>query len=102
MEKYYFALGMLSMVAVIILTVIVWGILKVVKTEKKLDNFQESYRWDVENNHRRHDESRRDLNDRMEHFSRSIEDEIKRVETLCNETGQDCKSYTDKRFDKVK
>jgi biopolymer transport protein ExbB/TolQ len=102
MEKYYFALGMLSMVAVIIFTVIVWGILKVVKTEKKLNEFQESYRWDVENNHRRHDEFRRDFDDRIENFSRSIQDEFKRVETLCVETGQECKSYTDKRFDKVK
>jgi biopolymer transport protein ExbB/TolQ len=102
MEKYYFALGMLSMVAVIIFTVIVWGILKVVKTEKKLNEFQESYRWDVENNHRRYEESRRDFDDRIENFSRSIQDEFKRVETLCVETGQESKSYTDKRFDKVK
>jgi CHASE1-domain containing sensor protein len=95
MEKFYFALGVLSMIGILFSSVIVWGLLKVIKNEKKQKSFEEQYRWDFENSHRRFDESNRIFDERIDSFSRNISEEFKRIE-------QECKSYTDKRFDKVK
>jgi len=93
METTYFALGVLSMVAVIIISVIVVGLFKVMRLEKTVENLRVDSRDSVESIHRRidsvNDNFHRDLESIHGSLSKSIED--------CN---LDCKKYTDKRFDK--
>ena len=93
METTYFALGMLSMVAVIVITVIVVGLFKVMRLEKTVENLRVDSRDSVDSIHRRIDDvlntKQRDLESIYNSLSKAIED--------CN---LDCKKYTDKRFDK--
>ena len=66
MEMYYFSLGILSIISLIFCSLIVWGLVKVIKTKNDLENFKESYKWDLECNHRRFDDNKRDVNLHME------------------------------------
>lgn len=85
MESTYFALGVLSMIAVMFVAVIVIGLVKVMRIEKTLSNLKEH----TDNLYRVNDNSRTDL-------YRVIEDTKKQLEVQIAE----CLRYTDKRFDK--
>jgi len=93
METTYFALGMLSMLAVIIISVIVVGLFKVMRLEKTVENLRVDSRDSVDSIHRRIDsvsgDFHRNLDSLYSSISKSIED-----------YSLESKKYTDKRFDK--
>lgn len=74
METTYFALGVLSMIAVMFVAVIVIGLIKVMRLEKNLTRVEER----IEDSYRYTEEVRKEI-------------EVKIAE---------CFRYTDKRFDK--
>jgi hypothetical protein len=89
----YFALGALSIVAVIFVMVIVIGTNKIFRLEKKVEDFQTQYGNDLERSYRNLDEFRqniyRDMDVRIGGLYRNMDEQIK-----------ESKKYTDKRIDK--
>ena len=85
METLSFTFGVLSVVAVIILTVIVMGIVKVLKQQNQIQSIED---------HMRHAENRLDKN---------FQDMHRLVDDLHKQTGQkidQLHSYVDSRIDK--
>jgi hypothetical protein len=90
METFYFTLGVLSIIAIIFIVALVWGLVKVVRTKKDLEDFKISYERDVDYDQRILDENKRELDVTVDHIYRRI-----------NELHQESKSHTDKRADKL-
>lgn len=119
MEITYFALGMLSMVALMFVGVIVWGLFRVTKIERQLALIKQNDRFEFDNLQRQlenvyrsidsvGDNHRRDF----EHFHRDFTDkcdkieqfEIKRFDEILRIIEDKYVSslrYTDKRIDKT-
>ena len=91
METFYFTLGVLSIVAIIFIVALVWGLVKVVRTKKDLEDFRISYERDLDSNQIRLDENRREFETTVEHLYRRID-----------ELHQESKSHTDKRADQLR
>jgi len=104
METMYFVLGMLSIIAAAIVSVLVWGIVKISKQQQSLDHIK-----------RMMEEAPRELNDRISMLYRDIDDRTSYVhrrideldanasreyERIYNEIAE-ARSYTDSRIDKV-
>ena len=118
MEITYFALGMLSMVALVFVGVIVWGLFKVLKIERQIVAIKEIDKLEFDNVHRQFDNvyraigelknsSTRDLYEYSrttnEKFERMEQFEMKRFDellVLINNRFDDSIRYTDKRIDK--
>jgi hypothetical protein len=90
METFYFTLGVLSIIAIIFIVALVWGLVKVVRTKKDLEDFRISYERDVDYDQRILDENKRELDVTVDHIYRRID-----------ELHQESKSHTDKRADKL-
>ena len=90
MEITSFVLGMLTVVAVIIVTVIVLGMVKITRLEKQLKETQESIEW----RNRDHQNDYRDLHERL---SRMEEHAYRQLEEMKRELI----SYIDSRIDKL-
>jgi len=90
METFYFTLGVLTIIAVILVAVVIIGMFKISKLGKELKRFEESSRWETENIYRIFRESEKDLNQTIS----NVQHEVGRLH-------QDNISYTDKRIDKV-
>jgi hypothetical protein len=90
METFYFTLGVLSIIAIIFIVALVWGLVKVVRTKKDLEDFKISYGWDGESYRRNDDILRREIHNTNEIIHRRIDEIL-----------QESKSYTDKRADKL-
>ena len=90
METFYFTLGVLSIFAIIFIVALVWGLVKVVRTKKDLEDFKISYQRDVDYDQRILDENKRELDVTVDHIYRRID-----------ELHQESKSHTDKRADKL-
>lgn len=75
MNTYFFILGMLSIIAAAIVSVLVWGVVKINKQQQSLDQMQ------------------RGLDEYTTHMSHELE-------RIYNEIAE-CRSYTDSRIDKV-
>ena len=87
METFYFTLGVLSIIAIIFIVALVWGLVKVVRTKKDLEDFKISYERDVDYDQRILDE----LDVTVDHIYRRID-----------ELHQESKSHTDKRADQLR
>lgn len=112
METTYFVLGMLTIVAVTLLTAVVVGLVKINKLTKQQETLNTDYHRELENLHRHIHEMRTDLHrmieqeveitrKQTEHEIQSIhrhEDEIHRE--LCREI-EETKKYVDSRIDKT-
>ena len=108
METTYFVLGMLSVVALIFIGVIAWGMFKISKQQTEIGNLKEDIQQlmrtisqEIEYTTRRIDSERqyiqsdfREHNDRLE---RQITDIWRGVTDSISESN----SYTDKRIDKL-
>lgn len=90
MEMFYFTLGVLTVVALILIGVVILGMIKVSKHEKNILIIRDQFSRDLENVYRRFDDMNRDF-----------EDKIKEVQLEIGRVNQDCISYTDKRIDKM-
>ena len=91
METFYFTLGVLSIVAIIFIVALVWGLVKVVRTKKDLEDFRISYERNLDSNQIRLDETKREFEINLEHIHRRID-----------EVHQESKSHTDKRADQLR
>jgi hypothetical protein len=94
METTMFALGVLTMIMVILITVVVIGIVKVFRMSQQIKNLY-SYISDTE----------RHLNDRCREIERSADERLVRMEehfhrAITSQIEQS-NSYTDKRIDKL-
>ena len=90
METFYFTLGILSIIAIIFIVALVWGLVKVVRTKKDLKELESSYIREMEYTQRRLDDHRRELDVIVDHIHRRID-----------EVQKDSKSHTDKRADQL-
>lgn len=90
METFYFTLGILSIIAIIFIVALVWGLVMVVRTKKDLKELELSYLREMEYSQRRLDDYRRELDVIVDHIHRRIE-----------EVHQDSRSHTDKRADQL-
>ncbi len=118
MEITYFALGMLSMVALVFVGVIVWGLFKVLKIERQIVAIKESQRFEYdnvqrqfENVYRRSEDDRniiwREYGDyrkeidskfeKLEQYTTTRNEELSR---MVNDMYSDACRYTDRRIDK--
>lgn len=112
METTYFVLGMLSVVALIFIGVIAWGLLKISKQQTEIGSLQENIQGlvrtisqEIEDTTRRIDSERRYIqsevrenNDRLE---RQLTDIWRGIDTRIMDSVNESNSYTDKRIDKM-
>ena len=107
MSILYFAFGMLSMLGLIFVGVIIWGMFKVSKLERKIRNIEEMDRDGFDNVYRSFGEIRNDYRYQFEDVLRRFEiiegnsrrntDEVVR---MLMEKFDESIRYTDKRIDK--
>jgi Na+-transporting NADH:ubiquinone oxidoreductase subunit NqrC len=104
MGTMYFVLGMLSIIAAAIVSVLVWGIVKISKQQQRLDHIK-----------RMMEEAPRELNDKMSILYRDMDDRTTHIHRRIDENNAnmsheyeriynhiaDARSYTDSRIDKV-
>jgi len=86
METMYFFLGMLSIIAVAIIAVIVWGIVKIKQQQQSLNYMQRII-----------DEAPRELNERFNVMYRDLDNRTDQIHRRIDETH----SYIDSRIDKA-
>ena len=112
METTYFVLGMLSVVALIFIGVIAWGMVKISKQQTEIGSLQENIQGlvrtisqEIEDTTRRIDSERqyiqsevREYNDRLE---RQLTDIWRGIDTRIMDSVNESNSYTDKRIDKM-
>ena len=112
METTYFVLGVLSVVALIFIGVIAWGMFKISKQQTEIGNLQEDIQGlvrtisqEIEYTTRRIDSERqyiqsevREHNDRLE---RQITDIWRGTDIRITDSIKESNSYTDKRIDKL-
>ena len=112
METTYFVLGMLSVVALIFIGVIAWGMFKISKQEKEIGNLKEDIQGlvrtitqEIDYTNRRMDTERQNIhsefrenNDRLE---RQLTDIWRGIDTRITDSIKESNSYTDKRIDKL-
>ena len=112
METTYFVLGMLSVVALIFIGVITWGMFKISKQQTEIGSLKEDIQGlmrtisqEIEYTTRRIDSERqyiqsevRENNDRLE---RQLTDIWRGMDTRITDSIKESNSYTDKRIDKL-
>ena len=112
METTYFVLGMLSVVALIFIGVIAWGMFKISKQQTEIGNLQEDIQGlvrtitqEIDYTNRRMDTERQNIhsefrenNDRLE---RQLTDIWRGIDTRITDSIKESNSYTDKRIDKL-
>ena len=112
METTYFVLGMLSVVALIFIGVIAWGMFKISKQQTQIGNLQEDIQGlvrtitqEIDYTNRRMDTERQNIhsefrenNDRLE---RQLTDIWRGIDTRITDSIKESNSYTDKRIDKL-
>ena len=104
MGTMYFVLGMLSIIAAAIVSVLVWGVVKINKQQQSLNHIK-----------RMMEEAPRELNDKMSILYRDMDDRATYIHRRIDEADAnmsreferiykeiaDSRSYTDSRIDKV-
>lgn len=112
METTYFVLGMLSVVALIFIGVITWGMFKISKQQAEIGNLQEDIQGlmrtisqEIDYTTRRMDTERQNIhsefrenNDRLE---RQLTDVWRGMDNRITDSIKESNSYTDKRIDKL-
>jgi hypothetical protein len=104
METTYFVLGMLSIIAAAIVSVLVWGIVKISKQQQGLDHIKRMTEEMPRELNDRFSLVYRDVDDRNNHLHRRMDEDsatmARELERIYNEMSE-CRSYTDSRIDKV-
>ena len=112
METTYFVLGMLSVVALIFIGVITWGMVKINKQQTEIGSLKDDIQGllrtisqEIDYTSRRIDSERqniqsdfREYNDRLE---RQLTDIWRGMDTRITDSIKESNSYTDKRIDKL-
>lgn len=123
METTYFVLGMLSVVALIFIGVITWGMFKISKQQDQIGSLKEDIQGllrtisqEIEYTTRRMDTERQNIhsefrenNDRLERqltdiwrgMDTQLTDILRGMDTRVTDSIKESNSYTDKRIDKL-
>ena len=92
----YFALGMLSMLALIFVGVIVWGLVKVLRIERQIVAIKEKDKFEFDNVQRQFDNLYRSIGELRDDSNKSMDNLWREVTIKFDESIR----YTDKRIDK--
>lgn len=92
----YFALGMLSMLALVFVGVIVWGLVKVLRIERQIVVIKEKDKFEFDNIYQRLDIFWRALADHKDNSNKAMDNLWREVTIKFDESIR----YTDKRIDK--
>jgi len=108
METTYFVLGMLSVVALIFIGVIAWGMFKISKQQTEIKNLNEqitsvvrTISSEMEYTSRRIDSERRNMYDEIVNRNNDIQRQFEDVYRQLKECEGNSNRYTDKRIDKL-
>jgi predicted PurR-regulated permease PerM len=108
METTYFVLGMLSVVALIFIGVIAWGMVKISKQQKEIGNLQEDIQGlvrtisqEIEDTTRRIDSERQYIQSGVREHNDRLERQIADIWRGMTDSISESNSYTDKRIDKL-
>lgn len=94
METMYFTFGVLTMIAMMLVGAVVYGIVKVFKQEKQIKYIQEDFQNTVRNSQQEMSWFRNDINDRFRDTHQLIANYNKDASDSAN-------AYTDSRIDKL-
>ena len=92
----YFALGMLSMLALVFVGVIVWGLVKVLRIERQIVAIKEKDKFEFDNVQRQFDNLYRSIGDHKDNSNKAMDNLWREVTIKFDESIR----YTDKRIDK--
>ena len=108
METMYFVLGMLSIIAAAIVSVMVWGIVKITKQQQWLNNVQRQLNEAPRELHDRISDMHRIVEERATYMHRRIDENDANVNRRIDHDNEqiyreiaDCRSYVDSRIDKA-
>lgn len=112
METTYFVLGVLSVVALIFIGVIAWGVFKISKQQIQIKNLQEDIQGllrtisnESEYTSRRIDNERQNIHSDLREYNNRMESQVsdiwRQIESTKKDTISESNSYTDKRIDKL-
>jgi predicted PurR-regulated permease PerM len=108
METTYFVLGVLTVVAVIVASVITWGLLTIDKQQKQIKNIQEDIQGllrtisnESEYTSRRIESERRNFQDELQYLKNNVEKQLEYALRGIKESEENSSRYTDKRIDKL-
>jgi hypothetical protein len=108
METTYFVLGMLSVVALIFIGVITWGMFKISKQQTEISNLKEDVQGlvrtisqEIEYTTRRIDSERKNIYDEIVNRNNDIQRQFEDVYRQLKECEDNSNRYTDKRIDKL-
>jgi uncharacterized membrane-anchored protein YhcB (DUF1043 family) len=92
----YFALGMLSMLTLVFVGVIVWGLVKVLRIERQIVAIKEKDKFEFDNVQRQFDNLYRSIGDHKDNSNKAMDNLWREVTIKFDESIR----YTDKRIDK--
>ena len=108
METTYFVLGMLSVVALIFIGVITWGMFKISKQQTEIGNLKEDIQQlvrtisqEIEDTTRRIDYERQNIQLEFRGYNDRLEKQITDIWRGITDSISESNSYTDKRIDKL-
>ena len=108
METTYFVLGMLSVVALIFIGVIAWGMFKISKQQTEIGNLKEDIQGlvrtisqEIEDTTRRIDSERQYIQSGVREHNDRLERQITDIWRAMTDSISESNSYTDKRIDKL-
>jgi predicted PurR-regulated permease PerM len=108
METTYFVLGMLSVVALIFIGVIAWGMVKISKQQTEIGNLKEDIQGlvrtisqEIEDTTRRIDSERQYIQSGVREHNDRLERQITDIWRGMTDSISESNSYTDKRIDKL-
>jgi predicted PurR-regulated permease PerM len=108
METTYFVLGMLSVVALIFIGVIAWGMVKISKQQTEIGNLKEDIQGlvrtisqEIEDTTRRIDYERQNIQSGVREHNDRLERQITDIWRGMTDSISESNSYTDKRIDKL-
>ena len=105
---YYFVLGVLSVVALIFIGVITWGMFKISKQQTEIGNLKEDIQQlvrrisqEIEDTTRRIDSERQYIQSGVREHNDRLERQITDIWRGMTDSISESNSYTDKRIDKL-
>lgn len=101
METMYFILGMLSIIGIVFVATIVWGIVKITRLLKIIKSHEEWQSYYDRDTNERFKDLYQDINRRFENMDRHAEEHISALQRELNSKFNDVYSYTDSRLDKL-
>ena len=108
METTYFVLGMLSVVALIFIGVIAWGMVKISKQQTEIGNLKEDIQGlvrtisqEIEDTTRRIDSERQSIQSQWSDYDNRLERQFEGFFKHLQNCEESSNKYTDKRIDKM-